>query len=713
MKMKTKTKKRILSLFLFMVMIIGQLEVSNVSKAESVILPKDLSNIKVTPQKFVPRIGEDVTFNVNNYQFENTEIGIKNSHLISFQLFAENNPAQLIKEMKIPKFTVEKFEDEKWINNGFHLSVNARTGSYTSDGGLGTNIKEVYFHGNEEKAVVLSNEDIINGVKLHNERHNENFRLEDFRQMTLMFTRTDENGQMIHFDHDNRVVQDGPIEVTFGITDRTSNSTYATLQGYTLNEDVNGMEKSIPIPNNWLYYETSDILLEVLEPKTEYEPGDTLKIKVSIKNTSENIPNTRLVSGLDFGKKDIVKNPIKTEGKPNVVFNLPEDIGSNGLINKKTLAPQETLEFETEIKLPNDFTGLLNDGKDKLVLTPFLYTSNISQEDKGNKAYYHHEEREYNKGIELPVKSTTVPTPTDPTEPGGTIKDITIIGGNSTISNKVEEALKNFNVNRISGSNRYDTAIEVSKGYKNSDVVVLASGEKYTDELTATVLANKLNAPVLLTTKDKVLKEVIKEIERLGAKKLIIIGGLGTVSEASLKELSKYEIERIGGKDRYETSVLIGEQVRKLTGNTGQAILVDGTNFPDAIAMTSMAVEQGLPILLTEPGTLNKKTEKAVKDWGLEKVTIGGGKASVSSNIETTLKENVKVNRISGSDRYETSVLVAKQVYKNPTHAVLASGELFPDAIVSAPYAAKNGYPVLLTKSNEMPKVVVNYFNEK
>ncbi|MFY9547933.1 cell wall-binding repeat-containing protein, partial [Miniphocaeibacter sp.] len=62
-----------------------------------------------------------------------------------------------------------------------------------------------------------------------------------------------------------------------------------------------------------------------------------------------------------------------------------------------------------------------------------------------------------------------------------------------------------------------------------------------------------------------------------------------------------------------------------------------------------------------------------------------------------------------GADRYETSVLVAEQVYVKPKHAVIASGEVFPDAIVGAPYAAKNGYPIVLSRSNNVPDVVMDY----
>ena len=273
--------------------------------------------------------------------------------------------------------------------------------------------------------------------------------------------------------------------------------------------------------------------------------------------------------------------------------------------------------------------------------------------------------------------------------------------------------MRGFNVRRISGENRYETSIEVSKEYKKSDTVILASGEKYSDELVATILASKLDVPVLLSLQDRLLENILSEIERLGVKEIIIVGGESTIAKSAEDELSKFKVRRIAGKDRYETAILLGNQVRKLTGNNKEAILVDGNNFPDTIAMTTMAAKKGIPIIFTEPDVLNIKTEKVIESWGIRSLVIGGGEASISKNIETELEKTIKVERISGKDRYETSVEIAKRIYDNPKHIVLANGEESVDAIVAAPYANKNGYPVILSTSNNLPDSIKNYLRMK
>ncbi|WP_180946942.1 InlB B-repeat-containing protein, partial [Peptostreptococcus faecalis] len=55
---------------------------------------------------------------------------------------------------------------------------------------------------------------------------------------------------------------------------------------------------------------------------------------------------------------------------------------------------------------------------------------------------------------------------------------------------------------------------------------VLANGSKYTDVLTATVLANERNCPILLTGTDSISTETLNELKRRGTGDIIISGGV-------------------------------------------------------------------------------------------------------------------------------------------------------------------------------------------
>ncbi|MEG0249575.1 MAG: BspA family leucine-rich repeat surface protein [Peptostreptococcus sp.] len=248
--------------------------------------------------------------------------------------------------------------------------------------------------------------------------------------------------------------------------------------------------------------------------------------------------------------------------------------------------------------------------------------------------------------------------------------------------------------------------------------VILASGDKYTDVLTATVLANEKKCPILLSEKNKVSENTLKEIKRLKTDNVIISGGPQSVSNNVVSQLEKegYKVKRIAGQNRYETSKKIGEEVRLTSKNKDEAILVDGTNFPDVITISALANQKGAPILLTEPESLNKTTENVLKDWEIDKVTIGGEKKSVSQEAENKIKATAKtVDRLGGHDRYETAYKVANEVRNttnNKKDMILVDGTNFPDGITISSLSAKFKSPILLTTPNKLHPTTAKAIND-
>lgn len=60
----------------------------------------------------------------------------------------------------------------------------------------------------------------------------------------------------------------------------------------------------------------------------------------------------------------------------------------------------------------------------------------------------------------------------------------------------------------------------------------------------------------------------------------------------------------------------------------------------------------------------------------------------------------VQITRIFGSNRYTTSAEIAKRVTQKADKVIVASGDNYPDALVSAPLSAKGSFPILLTAKN-------------
>nr|WP_312986143.1 cell wall-binding repeat-containing protein [Clostridioides sp.] len=247
----------------------------------------------------------------------------------------------------------------------------------------------------------------------------------------------------------------------------------------------------------------------------------------------------------------------------------------------------------------------------------------------------------------------------------------------------------------------------------NQKTVILASGEKYTDVLTATVLGNEKDAPILLSQKDKVDEKTLAEIKRLNVKKIIISGGKESVSDKVVNQLKDYNVTRIAGQDRFETAEKIGNEVRK-TGNKDGAMLVDGTNFPDVITVSSLASQKRVPILLTQPQTLTNTTKDTINTWGINNVTIGGSYNSVSKDIENNLGI-INVARFGGVDRYKTAELIGNEVRKisgNNDDMLLVDGTNFPDGITINSLAAKFKAPIMLTTPDTLTKVTADKITE-
>jgi putative cell wall-binding protein len=252
--------------------------------------------------------------------------------------------------------------------------------------------------------------------------------------------------------------------------------------------------------------------------------------------------------------------------------------------------------------------------------------------------------------------------------------------------------------------------------------VVIANGERYTDVLTASVLAHEKNAPILLSEFDKINATTMAEIARLKPDEIIISGGAQAVSENVVtqikKELNSTKVTRIWGADRYQTAIEIGKQVRALTKNNDNAVLVVGTNFPDAMTMSTLASETKAPILLTQTESLNADTNKTLKDWKIKNLTIGGKEQAVSAEVENAVKNDVKVanvSRIGGADRYETAKLVGDKLRTltgSKTQAILVDGTNFPDALTISSIASAEKMPILLTEEQTLNKITESAFKE-
>lgn len=261
---------------------------------------------------------------------------------------------------------------------------------------------------------------------------------------------------------------------------------------------------------------------------------------------------------------------------------------------------------------------------------------------------------------------------------------------------------------RIGGKDRFEVAVKLSKEWKQSNTVILANYKAYADALAAGPLAYKENAPILLTQTNRLTYITKNELKRLRPKKVIIVGGAGSISinvEREIKAAGIPLLERISGKDRFQ----VAENIAVRLGSWKKAVIAYGLNFPDALAVAPYAARNQLPILLAKQNEMPATTIKLMKQKGVKATIIVGGEGSVSRRVAQQLPSPT---RIGGKDRFEVAANIARKYFPTSGSAYLATGMSFADALTGSVLAAKQNAPILLTAPNFVPEKTLSFFEE-
>ncbi|MGL5150993.1 MAG: family 10 glycosylhydrolase [Clostridium sp.] len=278
----------------------------------------------------------------------------------------------------------------------------------------------------------------------------------------------------------------------------------------------------------------------------------------------------------------------------------------------------------------------------------------------------------------------------------------------ANLQNQIKNVyLDNINRYKIIGSDRYETSAMVSRtGWdKGTETVLLVNGFALADGITATPLASIYNAPILLTKKEGLDIATINELKRLSPKNVILIGGDGVISNNVISDIKNINgninVSRIGGSDRYATSLLIAQKIDSMV-DVNKAYVCYGLGEADALSISSKAGIDKSPIILTQTKALDNANYNWLKSENLETAYFIGGEPiinnSVINQVNGITKSNVVNNRVAGSDRFETNAEVVKRFFTSESQPVVMAtkGLQLADALTSGPLAAKNNGPIIL-----------------
>lgn len=274
-----------------------------------------------------------------------------------------------------------------------------------------------------------------------------------------------------------------------------------------------------------------------------------------------------------------------------------------------------------------------------------------------------------------------------------------------TVKGEEKPAVKEEDV-RVSGDTRYDTAYKNADALKKQlglemfDSAVVACGTNYPDALSAAYLAKVKNAPLLLSearevngTVDYIRKNVTK------GKTVYLVGGADVLPEQIKTILgSDYDVKRLEGEDRFLTNLAV---LKEANVNNEEVMICSGLGYADALS----AAATGKPVMLVGK-TLTNEQKAYLAGINPAKFYIVGGSDVVSDRVKAELETMRSVERISGEDRYETALNVAKKFFDmTSSTVVIATGDGFADGLVGSVTAIANNAPLLLANRNNIKGV--------
>lgn len=244
-------------------------------------------------------------------------------------------------------------------------------------------------------------------------------------------------------------------------------------------------------------------------------------------------------------------------------------------------------------------------------------------------------------------------------------KNITIVGGEASISAGIEEDLKRegYSVERISGSSRSETSINIAEKLKSlgltSTSAFLVNGTTgLADAAGIGSVAAKNSSPIIFSTGSD--SDVIgAKLGELSISKLYLVGGTRSLS-SNFEGLSS-DVERISGSDRNETNLSIIEKFYPNystiyiadDGSENQSKLIDSVLINAGIIASiggDSSLDIGPVMLVSQKNGLTINQIKSIYNNPVKSIVqVSGG-----SGISTLINNISKFINHKGEEKYDS-----------------------------------------------------------
>jgi lactocepin len=178
------------------------------------------------------------------------------------------------------------------------------------------------------------------------------------------------------------------------------------------------------------------------------------------------------------------------------------------------------------------------------------------------------------------------------------------------------------------------------------------------------------------------------------------------------------DAQRIAGANRFETAAALA---RDRYPSASDGVLARADDPADALGGSYLGGTHIGPVLLSEQHAVPKITIDTYHALSVHKVRVLGGQNALGPEIDQQLiAEGFVVERVAGSDRYETAAAIARNsgapnigVRSDLGRTVVLANGLSPaDALSAGPIVYGQQWPVLLTARDALPAPTTSALND-
>lgn len=219
--------------------------------------------------------------------------------------------------------------------------------------------------------------------------------------------------------------------------------------------------------------------------------------------------------------------------------------------------------------------------------------------------------------------------------------EIIIVGGPLAISAKTEDEVRALGlpVRRLQGDSRYDTAALLTELAfpGGATTAYVATGTNFPDGLAAGAAGAAIGAPVLLApgTQGVLPAATSTALRDLEVGEIYALGAAPVMSPALVSSLDAIApTTRLGGDTRYDTAGLIADTAHPAGSVADRIYLATGLNFPDALAVGSLAGPRGDALLLVQPQCVPVSVLARMAALQPSEVVVLGGPIALSAPVD-------------------------------------------------------------------------------